>query len=131
LCKNVTPALSISKLPTVLFIYIQNITSPSPLSQASPTHAPLLSPLSGWPPGHFPSLGYQIPIEHIFSHWAQKRQPVLSYMCSQGSQTSLLCSLVGGLVPGSPQRSMLIDTVALPLGFPSQSVTSIHTLTLP
>ena len=50
------------------------------------------------------------------------------YMCHA---PVCVCSLLGGLVSGSSQRSGLVDTVGLPMGLPSLSASSILPLTLP
>jgi hypothetical protein len=54
---------------------------------------------------------------------------VLCYICSGSHRLAHVCSLVGGLVPGSSEG--IVDTVVLPKGLQSPSAPSILSLTLP
>jgi hypothetical protein len=56
---------------------------------------------------------------------------VLCYMCSRSHGLAHVYSLVGGLVPGSSEKSSFLITVVLPMGLQSPSAPSVLHLTLP
>jgi hypothetical protein len=56
---------------------------------------------------------------------------IFCYLCTRGHRAAHVCSLIGGLVSGNAEGSVLVDTVVLPMRLPSPSVLSILPLTLP
>jgi hypothetical protein len=111
-------------------------SSPLSLRGCSPPHHPIPSPL----PTHSqltqlpcpPSLGHQVStgLWDIISPTEARQGSLLLYMCRDHGPVHV-CSLVGGLVSGSCKGSRLVNTAGLPIGFPSSSVPSVLSLTLP
>jgi hypothetical protein len=106
--------------------FFHHLPSPLPLSRCFPSPLPYTST-----PSHCTPLPWGIKSLQDYVHLLPLRldKAVLCYICARGP--SQVCSLVGGSVSESSQRSRIVDTVFLPMELPSPSTPSILPLTLP
>ena len=143
---------------TVSFIYIP-ITDPAPLLSALPLQlSSITSQRRGSPFGHHPTLGHLVPAGLSTSSPTEsqpgrgrgsngreqsQRQHLLHLLGTHMKTKLHTCICVGGLGPvhacslidysaiGSPQRPNVVDSVCLPVGFPSPLSPLVLPSTLP
>ena len=139
---NVEP-LIVGSFKKYLFIYILNdapslVSPPYTHMVLSSILPPLLLLEDGAPNSvsPHPVTSSLCQSRHILSHWGQTKQPWrVSYTSATYVPGGLVpipvCSLVAGLVSESCQVSTLVDSVGLPVGFPSLSQLSVLAQTVP